>query len=398
MGTGKGRNGQSVVHKSRSGMRSFEPLPSPCSDGRMTYKKSEYRLLVLDDSLDWGKLVSDVASRCGFTTKSTHKHKKFFEAYRTTPVDVVVLDLFMPEKDGIEVIRDIAKQDHHPFIILMSGQSEFFLESAAKLGQAKGLDVIGTLSKPFRIDDLKGLLEKAMNLINQREAYRDEAESPCLPRPLQKKRQEGSADPADAKIVDLRKRQNATYLAETHKRVISDIAQINEQFCVMLWNAQLATLTTLKSALDQLAEAAAGVNASDHGSDMSAAWQRALAVNLRTLSDAREAIVEIADIHQQPAMGRSAVRSIDRIYSLVHPIAAINVTKESASAGKRASILDLLDDNDKLRDDLDTLAAAVTESLALALNVAGPNDQRRQSRSNKLGKAPPVSRLRKPRA
>lgn len=70
------------------------------------------------------------------------------------PAKVLVLDLFMPAMDGIEVIRQLAKHHYAGAIILLSGQDQAVLTSAQELAHAHGLRVIQTFCKPVTLREL----------------------------------------------------------------------------------------------------------------------------------------------------------------------------------------------------------------------------------------------------
>lgn len=75
--------------------------------------------------------------------------------------DLLVTDLFMPEKDGIETIREIRRLHPQLRMIAMSGgirgDQDVFLQMAQRLG------VNATISKPFSIQDFQATVEKVLN-------------------------------------------------------------------------------------------------------------------------------------------------------------------------------------------------------------------------------------------
>ncbi|MCA9714769.1 MAG: EAL domain-containing response regulator [Myxococcales bacterium] len=73
-------------------------------------------------------------------------------------VDVIVLDLRMPRVDGLEVIRRIAAHETRAALILISGVGERVRRGAKRLADEHGINVIGSLSKPFRVTQLELLL------------------------------------------------------------------------------------------------------------------------------------------------------------------------------------------------------------------------------------------------
>jgi len=74
--------------------------------------------------------------------------------------DLLVTDLFMPEKDGIEIIQETRRLHPQLRIIAMSGgirgDQDVFLQMAQRLG------VNATISKPFSIQDFQATVDKVL--------------------------------------------------------------------------------------------------------------------------------------------------------------------------------------------------------------------------------------------
>ena len=118
-------------------------------------------LIVVDDEPEMGEFVCNVATKQGFNAvKATHATE--FVTQYIDEASVVILDLFMPDIDGIELIRFLGKRKSNASIILMSGVDKSVLYSAQELALELGLHLLGTMSKPFRKDELVALLEKSL--------------------------------------------------------------------------------------------------------------------------------------------------------------------------------------------------------------------------------------------
>ncbi len=115
--------------------------------------------MVVDDEPDIGEFVCTVAKRSGFNPEKCDYANDFVERYRDNTT-VVVLDLFMPDTDGIELVRFLGKRHSSTAIILMSGVDRGVLHSAQELAIELGLKVLGILGKPFRQSELTVLLDK----------------------------------------------------------------------------------------------------------------------------------------------------------------------------------------------------------------------------------------------
>jgi EAL domain-containing protein (putative c-di-GMP-specific phosphodiesterase class I) len=87
----------------------------------------------------------------------TTSPEEFFE-YFTPETTLILLDLVMPEMDGIEILRLLGEKKCKARIVLMSGINIRVIETAKRLAQTLGLSVVGHLQKPFPLSQLKDLL------------------------------------------------------------------------------------------------------------------------------------------------------------------------------------------------------------------------------------------------
>jgi EAL domain-containing protein (putative c-di-GMP-specific phosphodiesterase class I)/FixJ family two-component response regulator len=116
-------------------------------------------ILVIDDDGDMGDLVSDVAKAMGFQCTAATNSTSFFKLL-TRQTTLILLDLMMPEMDGIELLRLLAKRKCKAGIVLMSGIGKRTLESTEHVAQVLGLCIVGHLEKPFRIEELEEVLRR----------------------------------------------------------------------------------------------------------------------------------------------------------------------------------------------------------------------------------------------
>jgi len=115
------------------------------------------KLIVIDDEIDLATFVGDVAMQAGFDVEQFNNAGIFKDRYDQC-ADVIILDLIMPEVDGIEVIRYLAENKSNALLILMSGFDSGVLHSAQTLASEHGLNFAGSLNKPFRANELGELL------------------------------------------------------------------------------------------------------------------------------------------------------------------------------------------------------------------------------------------------
>ncbi len=65
------------------------------------------------------------------------------------PPDLIICDIFMPNKDGIEFLDALAKLRYQGLVVLTSGGQALMLEIAERLAVFGGLKVVGKLVKPL---------------------------------------------------------------------------------------------------------------------------------------------------------------------------------------------------------------------------------------------------------
>ena len=118
------------------------------------------RLLLIDDEDAIAKTVKSIASGCGFEVETTSEATIFLERLEKWTPTHVILDLQMPGKDGIELLREIDNFHYDGRIIIVSGAGGRIVDAARRLGVERGLNIAATLLKPFRAAELRKLLSQ----------------------------------------------------------------------------------------------------------------------------------------------------------------------------------------------------------------------------------------------
>ncbi len=115
------------------------------------------QLLLIDDEPALANFIADAGRECGFEPIVTWNATSFRERFLDQRPDVVALDLGMPV-DGVELLRFLADEQFAGPVLIISGFDRRVLESAFRLGEALGLDMVGPLEKPVRAEQLDRVL------------------------------------------------------------------------------------------------------------------------------------------------------------------------------------------------------------------------------------------------
>ena len=119
---------------------------------------SQNRLLVMDDDAEVGQFFGQVGEDLGFAVRVLADPMEFGAAVRELSPTVVLLDLQMPGRDGIELLRELAALECRPKVLIASGLDSRVLTTASELGLSMGVDIAGSFCKPIALDELEVLL------------------------------------------------------------------------------------------------------------------------------------------------------------------------------------------------------------------------------------------------
>ena len=114
-------------------------------------------ILVVDDEPGIRELLSMMLEAAGNTVASAKDGNDAAKVMASTPVDVVITDLLMPECDGLEFITEIRKNFPNVRIIAMSGGGHIARESYLRIAKNFGAHFI--LEKPFSQAGILGAIE-----------------------------------------------------------------------------------------------------------------------------------------------------------------------------------------------------------------------------------------------
>ncbi|MBO4311320.1 MAG: response regulator [Lachnospiraceae bacterium] len=115
-------------------------------------------ILIVDDAAFMRMMIKDILSKNGYTIAGEAENGvKAIEKYNELKPDLVLMDITMPDKDGIQALKDIKGSDPDAKIIMCSamGQQAMVIESI----QAGAKDFI---VKPFQPDRVLEAVKKVV--------------------------------------------------------------------------------------------------------------------------------------------------------------------------------------------------------------------------------------------
>ena len=133
---------------------------------------ADARVLVVDDDPGVGDLLHEVLAREGYRVRSTTRGDEAAEWAEADAFDLVLADVRMPDRDGLEVLRAFRRTDPATIVIMMTAFGT--LESAIEAIREGADDYI---SKPFNLEEVKLTLRRALErrrLVAENQRFREE--------------------------------------------------------------------------------------------------------------------------------------------------------------------------------------------------------------------------------
>lgn len=118
------------------------------------------KLLVIDDQTGITKVVEMIARQLGLEVRALNSSAQATETFIAFNPDVLMLDMIMPEKDGIDVLNEVLLTGLPVKVVLTSGFSESYLRLAEGVAKFHDHPNVSVLRKPFRREELMTLLRE----------------------------------------------------------------------------------------------------------------------------------------------------------------------------------------------------------------------------------------------
>lgn len=116
------------------------------------------KLLIVDDQAGITRVVGLIVKQLGMEFRAVNSPLKATDEFISYQPDILILDMIMPEKDGIDVLNEILLTGIPANIVLTSGYSEAYLRLAEGVAKFYDSSTVSVLKKPFRRAELVRLL------------------------------------------------------------------------------------------------------------------------------------------------------------------------------------------------------------------------------------------------
>ncbi|HWE41103.1 MAG TPA: sigma-54 dependent transcriptional regulator [Gemmatimonadaceae bacterium] len=118
--------------------------------------KEKIKVLVAEDEANLGTILDSFLTGRGYSVTTCRDGRSALQALRAESYDVALLDIVMPEMDGLEVLRQVRDEPTPPEVIIITGNGTIETAiSAMKLG------AYDYMSKPYRMAEIDVLVRRA---------------------------------------------------------------------------------------------------------------------------------------------------------------------------------------------------------------------------------------------
>ena len=119
-------------------------------------------ILIVDDEEQVRHLMAGVLAEVGYDVREAGSGQEGLTLYRERPADLVIMDIMMPDQDGLEGIRRLRLEFPAARVIAITGEQDM-IGVLSYLDVAKMLGACRTLHKPFEIQELVDAVQAELN-------------------------------------------------------------------------------------------------------------------------------------------------------------------------------------------------------------------------------------------
>jgi DNA-binding response OmpR family regulator len=118
------------------------------------------RILLIDDDEAVLAMMGTLLADHSYEVENAGDGNQGFRLFAANPPDLVITDIFMPNKEGFETIREMRRPRPDARIIAMSGGGRIRKTELLRMAMSLGADY--GLAKPFDAEQLVGVIKSAL--------------------------------------------------------------------------------------------------------------------------------------------------------------------------------------------------------------------------------------------
>lgn len=125
---------------------------------------NNYRILLVEDDPNLGQLLCDYLEAKGYEVILRENGKEGYKAFKEEDLDLLVLDVMMPVKDGFTLAKEVRALDQHIPMIFLTAKT---MQEDTLEGFRSGAD--DYITKPFSMEELLVRVEAVLKRVGKQE-------------------------------------------------------------------------------------------------------------------------------------------------------------------------------------------------------------------------------------
>jgi DNA-binding response OmpR family regulator len=122
---------------------------------------TQRRIMIIDDDQSIRRTLGIALTKAGYSVLEAQDGAEATRLWREQGADLIITDLHMPNKNGLEVIMELrAFSPTTPIIVMSDGGKT---KQLGLLGDAKLLGAVRTVAKPFRLDEILKAVDQELS-------------------------------------------------------------------------------------------------------------------------------------------------------------------------------------------------------------------------------------------
>ena len=122
-----------------------------------------HHMIVADDDRELSDILRLCGEGLGFKVHTAATGEAFKSCMTECDPAVIVLDIVMPDTDGNQLLMWLIERGETAPIIVMTGYDSQYIDTATLIARTGGLNMLGTLNKPFSLDELESLIKPLLD-------------------------------------------------------------------------------------------------------------------------------------------------------------------------------------------------------------------------------------------